>query len=77
MTRDDIGATRHIQNNTICELVEVVIVGVGENVEKSENLCRSWIFSLMPDQTSCRRGDSFRVDGLWKEIPLAEFYFFK
>ena len=76
MTQNDICATRHIQNNTICELVEVVIVEAGENVEKPENLCAAWIFSPSTQETTCRRGSVFRVDGLWKEIPRVVFEFF-
>ena len=76
MTQNDICATRHIQNNTICELVEVVIVEAGENVEKPENLCAAWIFSPSPQETTCRWESVFRVDGLWKEISRVVFEFF-
>ena len=34
----------HTQNNTICELVAVVVVGAGESVEKPANPCPDWIF---------------------------------
>ena len=73
MTQNDICATRHIQNNTICELVEVVIVEAGENVEKPENLYKAWIFSPSPNETTCRQGSVFRVNELWKEIPYVVF----
>ena len=36
--QSDIGTSRHIQNNTICELAEVVVLWFGENVEKPEKL---------------------------------------
>ena len=67
MTQNDICATRHIQNNTICEIVEVVVLESGEIVEKPENLCHSWIFSAWTSQITCRWECDLDVDELWKE----------
>ena len=52
----------HTQNNTICELVAVVVVGAGESVEKPANPCQCWIFLALSDLVSCRRAGGFSVE---------------
>ena len=52
----------HTQNNTICELVAVVVVGAGESVEKPANPCQCWIFLTLSDLVSCRRAGGFSVE---------------